>query len=403
MRNGELGGTRRIDLDWIRVAAFMLLILYHVGMLYVPWDYHVKSAQPVPQLVPFMLALNPWRLALLFVVSGAATRFMAERRGPGELLGSRSWRLIPPLVFGMLVVVPPQSYFEVVEKSGYAGTFAAFYRDYYFAFGGEFCRAGRCLLLPTWNHLWFVAYLWVYTLVLAGVLAALPRVPERLEAALVWLLTGWRAFIGPVVLLAAYRLVLYPRFPQTHALVGDWYGHALYASFFLFGFLVVPNPEIRTRMIGWRWAAFLAAAAAYATFMAARLLPEAAATALGPLLSISRPIAYAGYQWFCIVAVLGFGARWLTRDAPVLRYLTAAIFPYFIIHQTAIVATAFALRDAGIPAALEGAIVIAATAAACVLTFEIVRRIAWLRPLFGLGATARASRPVPTRPCAGAA
>jgi len=27
---------RRYDLDWIRVGAFLLLILYHVGMFYVP-------------------------------------------------------------------------------------------------------------------------------------------------------------------------------------------------------------------------------------------------------------------------------------------------------------------------------------------------------------------------------
>ena len=30
-------------LDWLRVAAFGLLVLYHVGMYYVSWDWHVKS------------------------------------------------------------------------------------------------------------------------------------------------------------------------------------------------------------------------------------------------------------------------------------------------------------------------------------------------------------------------
>ena len=34
---------RRYDLDWLRIAAFGLLIGYHVGMLYVPWAFHVKS------------------------------------------------------------------------------------------------------------------------------------------------------------------------------------------------------------------------------------------------------------------------------------------------------------------------------------------------------------------------
>jgi hypothetical protein len=28
---------RRVDLDWVRIGAFGLLIFYHVGMLYVSW------------------------------------------------------------------------------------------------------------------------------------------------------------------------------------------------------------------------------------------------------------------------------------------------------------------------------------------------------------------------------
>ena len=71
--------TRRHDLDWIRVGAFLLLILYHVGMFYVPWDWHVNSPHPVEALEPVMQLTNPWRLTLLFLVSGAATRFLFER------------------------------------------------------------------------------------------------------------------------------------------------------------------------------------------------------------------------------------------------------------------------------------------------------------------------------------
>ncbi len=37
---------RRYDLDWLRVCAFGLLILYHVGMVFVPWDFHIKTAHP---------------------------------------------------------------------------------------------------------------------------------------------------------------------------------------------------------------------------------------------------------------------------------------------------------------------------------------------------------------------
>lgn len=106
--------SRRVDLDWIRIAAFALLIFYHIGMLFVSWDYHVKSSHIVRAVEPLMLALNPWRLALLFVVSGVATRFMLDTARLRELAARRSVRLLLPLAFGMLIVIPPQSYFEVV-------------------------------------------------------------------------------------------------------------------------------------------------------------------------------------------------------------------------------------------------------------------------------------------------
>src|SRR3546814_18917443 len=62
-----------------------------------------------------MLLTAPWRLSLLFLVSGAATAFLIGKSASG-FLGTRSWRLLVPLAFGMLVVVVPQAYYEVVEK-----------------------------------------------------------------------------------------------------------------------------------------------------------------------------------------------------------------------------------------------------------------------------------------------
>ncbi len=75
---------RRLDLDWLRIAAFGPLILYHVGLLYVPWPYHAKSRHAVPALEPLLLAINPWRLLLLFLISGVATRFMSAAVPPGQ-------------------------------------------------------------------------------------------------------------------------------------------------------------------------------------------------------------------------------------------------------------------------------------------------------------------------------
>src|ERR1700742_1689511 len=108
MTNQVEAVNRRTDLDWVRIIAFGLLILYHIGMFYVPWDWDVKSPRIVEWLQIPMQLTSPWRLLLLFIVSGAATNFMLRRLQAGELLRSRSRRLLLPLLFGMLLIIPPQ-------------------------------------------------------------------------------------------------------------------------------------------------------------------------------------------------------------------------------------------------------------------------------------------------------
>jgi surface polysaccharide O-acyltransferase-like enzyme len=389
---------RRVDLDWVRIGAFGLLIFYHVGMLYVSWGFHIKSAHRITALEPLMLVVNPWRLALLFLVSGAATRFMWLKYAIGPLLVSRSIRLLIPLVFGMLVIVPPQAYEQIVESVGYPAGFLDFYGRHYLGFAGaQFCRPGPCIVLPTWNHLWFVVYLWVYTMALGVVLAAAPGLAAWIEKGFRSALSGPLLLIVPSLAFAAYRIALLPSFPSTHALFGDWYDHALYATVFLLGFLLARAETFWDAIERQRWLALSLAAVLFISFLLLRWNREAGMPASLSLRLYGGSV-YGCYQWLCIVAVLGFARRWLTADSPARRYLTDAIFPYYIIHQTAIIMIAHELRGRDLPAWLEATIVIAGTFAACALTYEVVRRIALLRPLFGLRIHIRQS--LDTRPMA---
>jgi hypothetical protein len=60
------------------------------------------------------------------------------------------------------------------------------------------------------------------------------------------------------------------------------------------------------------------------------------------------------------------------------------MFPYYIVHQTAIVVVAHEVAKYDLPLGVEVGAIILATLATCALTFEAVRRVPWLRPLFGL-------------------
>ena len=396
--------TRRHDLDWIRVGAFLLLILYHVGMFYVPWDWHVNSPRPVDWLEPVMQLTNPWRLTLLCLVSGAATRFLFERfetQGKGgarRFAGSRTVRLLPPLLFAMFVIVPPQSYYEVVEAARGLGVadpahspwLADFWLKYVTGTGG-WCDADGCLPTPTWNHMWFVAYLLVYSLLLAVLLPVLRRLLPVMQAGLERGLRGWGLLIWPMVWLALIRWTLAPVFPITHDLTGDWYNHALSFSAFLFGFVSGRSEALKAGYERLRRPALVLALLAWAGWAAYAWAYRADDAVPPEALRAGMRLVYALDQWAFIVAILGYGARYLNRGGPWLRYLTLGVFPFYIVHQTVIVVAAHNLAAWKLPQPLEAGLVIAATFAGCFATYELARRAGWLGLLLGVKPAPRRS------------
>jgi glucans biosynthesis protein C len=393
-------GTRLFFLDWVRIIAFFILIIYHVGMYYVTWGWHVKSPNASQAVEPFMMLSSPWRLGLLFLVSGVASSFMLARLGAGRFLRQRSIRLLPPLLFGMLVIVPPQSYFEVVEKLAYQGSYLDFMRLYVTGYHG-FCQDG-CLVLPTWNHLWFVAYLWVYTLVLAALIPALGERLAALARRLDTLLTGWRIIVLPAAVLAVVRVALMARYPQTHALVGDWFNHATYGFLFLLGALLGRVPRFWPRLELLRWVGLGTALACWAIVMVWFALPDNGVPAAQvPAWRLAMRCIFALCAWSAIVAACGFAHRHLQFDGPARRYLTEAVFPVYIVHQTLIVTIAHAIKPARLAPGLEALMLVVLALSLSFGIFELVRRSALLRPLFGLAPLAMA--PSRTRPLAAGA
>lgn len=375
---------RRIDLDWVRILAFALLILYHVGMYYVTWSWHVKSPYASTTLEPLMRLSSPWRLSLLFFVSGSATAFLHAKSATG-FVRSRTQRLLIPLAFGLWVVVPPQSWAEVTEAVGYDGGYLHFMLLYANGYAG-FCRED-CLRVPTWNHLWFVAYLWCYTMVAACAWWLLPQAwIARVAAALARRLHGPWLFVWPVTVLAAVRIALVARFPATDALVDDWFQHANYLGVFMMGLLLAREANAWEQIRRQRWPALALAGLGYAVVTI--YFTHYAKIAPPDWLRQVQRVFHALDEWAAIVAALGFARQWNPADSRARRYLTEAIFPFYIVHQTAIVVLAHFIKPLGLRPLVEGPLLIAATVAICCASFEIVRRVGWMRPLFGLAPTA---------------
>lgn len=360
--------ARRHDLDWLRVGAFGLLIFYHIGMFYVTWDWHVKSPYSGPFLEPAMVLINPWRLALLFFISGVALRFAMDKARPGKLLPQRLRRLGIPILFGMVVWVMPQAFYELYNKGETGPDILAFWAQY-LDFDLEFS-----IITPTYNHLWYVVYVLLYTLLLAALLPVLRRLQPAVErafermgsAALILVPAGWFAVLV---------LTLGDEFPVTHALVDDWFNHAASFSILLFGWFAAKSPGF------WRTvdkALPAAGAAAIATGVALVLMR------FGRVFGDGYDMLEVLYGWTVILCLLGLAQRMLNRPSPALSYLNTAVFPYYILHQTLIVVIGAWLIPSGLPLWAEAGLIVIGTVAGCGLGYELIRRVKVLRPLFGL-------------------
>lgn len=210
-----------------------------------------------------------------------------------------------------------------------------------------------------------------------GLMAAAGRSAERL-------LAGLRVLLLPLAPLVAFRLWLEPALGETHMLVNDWYLHAEYGLMFALGALLARSDALWVAVVRHRHFAAAMAVAGFAAMILARgLWPDGAGAPVHPAWVAERT-GQACQAWGAIVALLGYARLHLDRDDPARRYLTEAVFPFYVAHQTIIVLVAYWLRPWDLPASAEFGVLTAATIAGCLLFHEAARRSGPLRPLFGL-------------------
>lgn len=385
---------RHYFLDWLRIIAFFILILFHTAKYYAPLPWHIQSPEPQVGILPYMMATGPWRLALLFMISGVASAFILGKTSPLSFIRQRSLRLLVPLGFGIIVVIPPQFYYEVIDKFNYTGSYLEFLGLYLTGYGGFCGNDGKCLFFPDWNHLWFLGYLWVYSVALAVFAATWSGRLDQFGASLDRMLTGWRAIAIPALTLAILRVVLAGAATSNIPVVASVFYHANYFVLFVVGVLLARQAGIWKTAEAQRWVALGIAVACWAARVAYFSIPPAEfAPGTAVVLRYAELAVFGICAWSAIMAAVGFAHRHLNVDNGVRRYMTQAVFPIYILHQTVIIALAFNLRPFGIPAFLEGPLIALATTLLCLAAFEGIRRIPLLRPLFGLAPAVRIEHP----------
>jgi glucan biosynthesis protein C len=370
---------RLFFLDWLRILAFGLLVPYHVGMYYVTWDWHVKSAAASTAIEPLMMLSAPWRLSLLFFIGGAASQLLLRKPAGQGFLRQRSAQLLWPLLFGMLVIVPPQAYFEVLTKLAYAGSYGDFMQLYIHGYHG-FCRGTDCLSLPTWNHLWFLPYLWAYSML---AWALMRWAPKRLDAAAARLsrLAPLALLLAPALPFVAARMLVAVS-PSTHNFTWDWYNHAQYLSAFLLGLLLARGNTAWDGLQRLRWPALVLALVAWAAIVSYFHFYQEQTPPDG--LRMAQRLLWGGLQWWAIAAACGFARQHLNVDNAARRWLTPAIFCVYVLHQTVIVLLTQALLPLHWPPVLEGFALIALSFAICLAGYALLRHVPVLRSALGI-------------------
>lgn len=368
---------RRYDLDWLRIIVFGLLIFYHVGMFFVPWDWHLKNNHLYSWLEYPMLFINQWRLPILFVISGMGTYYALSKRTGLQFAQERIKRLLLPLIFGILVIVPPQVYLERLSKSEFSGT--------YFQFLSSMFSSG---LYPkgnlSWHHLWFLPYLLSFSLLLTPIFIYLKRNPENIFIITVRKVLssplGFLWFAAPLLLT---ELFLKPYYPQTFFFIDDWFTIGFNILLFLYGFIFISAGNIFWRNVSRHRGSFLASGIlSFVLLLLIKLkFPE---------LNVIEAIVSVLNTGSWILALFGYAAKHLNKSNDVLSYANKAVYPFYILHQTIIIALAFFVKDLEWGLIPKFSLMLAVTFAITLIIYDrVILKVSILQPLFGIKAVRR--------------
>lgn len=374
------------ELDWLRIGAVLLLIAVHTAAIFDPFPPTAIKGQPNELLKIFAGFVHLWRLAVLFIISGAGASFALRRQSGRDFMRMRLRRIAVPLVFGTLVVVPVQLYYwcDRLYPNRYH-SYLEFYTQLLAAASHGLIASKPEYLY--WAHLWFLGYLLIYSVITVPFLIHVKS--ERgavVRAAFAGIVQRKGAIFFLVVPLWLSEMILRPTWSGFEGpnFIGDWANVSAYLIYYLYGFMIYSDQRLRRTIESWRYLALsLAIVTSILFFVVPRAVPL-------PAMGYNLPwILFLSVRllngWFCIVTVFAFGIRFLQRGSPTLSRANEAVYPVYVIHLPVSSMIAFYVVRWNVPVLLQFTMIVVATAASSFLIYKtLIEQTNVTRFLFGL-------------------
>ena len=374
MKNLAESPGRLFYLDWLRVLAMVVIFFHHNARFFnAGEDWHVKNATANAAASLAVIFNGQWLMPLFFVIAGAGTYYALKSRGSGQYAKERALRLLVPFIFGMLVIVVPQAYFDAVFHGVDFG-------------GGNLFQIYWLYLqtLPELNmfHLWFLMDLFLFSLISLPLFFPGDRESKSVIARLAAFLNKpWALLLLLVISITVVNILVYPAGFWGYR-NGGW-NIITYLLFFIFGYLIFADPRIMETIKRLRWASL---AAGIATFIFIVLYVSISGDPkFGAIMYDIGMLIQALGTWGWLFAILGFGSRYLNRNHRFLSYANEAVLPFYVLHQTIIIVIGFYVVQWNTGIGLKYLTISVSSFIGIMLIYEfLVRRIGVLRFLFGM-------------------
>lgn len=371
--------VRLFYIDWIRVLAMLSIFFYHNDRFFNNYDWHIKNDVTSIWSSIHTSFFDQWMMPLFFILSGAAIFFSLRRRNAGGFIKERCLRILVPLIIvGYFLTAPPEIYLDRLSHSQFSGSFFKFYPHYFDGFdmfGGNFAWHGV--------HLWYLLYLFIFSLILFPLFLSWKERGKSLISRLATLFEKPWAFLLLFLPLAAVDIIIDALGLGFSRLTGGW-SFLSYVLFLIYGYLIFSNTLIQEIIRKYSSVALIVAVVLSFYSLVMQLVVKWPLSFGTPYyISVMLVRTLRSLCW--IVAILGFGSRFLNFNNKLLGYANEAVLPFYILHQTIILIIGFYVIQSDMSIAAKYWIITPVSFVAIMSIYELlIRRTNVFRFLFGM-------------------